>query len=187
MTDFLRLAVTFFAAMNPAAVALGFALRDDAPPRDQRPVAVGVGCAVAAALFALAVLTAQRALDFLDIEPETFRVAAGVVMAAMGVVGLWPRRAGPAALPSDWRAGIYPLGLPLLAGPAGLMAAVSYGADKGNGVVLLAILPALAIAAMLALLAGPRLRFAALTLAPLTAALLVAVAAGLIVSGVRDI
>jgi len=187
MTDYLRLAVAFFAAINPAAVALAFALRTDAPPREQRAIPVAVGCTVAAGLFAIAVLTADAALDFLKIEPETFRVAAGVVMAAIGVLGLWPRRSGPAVLPAGWRAGVYPLGLPLLAGPAGLMAAVSYGADKGAGLAFVSILPTLVITATLAILAAPRLRIPMLVLALWTGALLVAVAAGLIVSGVRDI
>jgi len=187
MTEFLRMAVTFFAAINPAAVALGFALRDGAPPREQRLVPVGVGAAIAALLVGLAAVCAQPVLDFLQIEPETFRVAAGVVMAGMGVLALWSWRAGPATLPDGWQSGLYPLGMPLLAGPAGLMAAVSYGADKGAGLAFAAALPALAVSAVLATVAGRRLRFVMMILAPLTGAVLIAMAAGLIVSGVRDV
>ncbi len=187
MTDYLRLAVTFFAAINPAAVALGFALRADAPPRGQRPRPAVLACAVAAGLFAIAAVAARPALDFLDVEAETFRVAAGAVMAVVGGLWLWPWRPGPAATPGGWRAGVYPLGLPLIAGPAGLMGAVSFSAGEGAALAFAATLPAVALAAILTLFAHPRLRPAMLVLAPLTGALLVAVAAGLIVSGVRDI
>lgn len=187
MTGYLQLAVVLLLAVNPAAAFLAFVPRGDEPSLTERPPAAATGLALAAVLYATAASTARPLLDFLDVEPETFRVAAGVVMAVMGARTLLPPLPAMGDASRDWRAGIYPLGIPLIAGPAGLMAAISYGADEGTAFTLAAAAPALLLASAVAGLAPVRIRPVFAIAAPLMAALLVAAGAGLIVSGVRDI
>lgn len=186
MTDFLRMTVVFFATVNPFAVML--ASRD--LPHGRRRIAAitaGIGLGIATGLLALAAAAADPLLDFLDVAPETFRLAAGVVMLTAAVHVVWRGRMAAAPALGDWKDGVFPLALPLLAGPAALVAAVSYGAGEGPWLTFLAAMPWLAVAAALAWL-GPSKRLAwADALARITGALLVAAAAGLIVDGVRAI
>ncbi len=187
MTDYLRLALVFLLAVNPALAFLSFLpVRNEAAPHTRVPAA-GFGAVMAMALYLAAVAGAASLLDLLEVEPETFRVAAGVVLAAVGARALLPPLPPYGEAPAGWRAGIYPLGIPLLAGPAGLMASLSYAADEGAATTFAAVVPALLLAAALLAWAPARWRPAFAMIAPLAAALLVAAGAGLIVTGVRDI
>ncbi len=191
MTEYWRLLLAFFAAVNPAAVALAAASASATVATLQRPaqraVAAAVGLAVAGALFVAATLGAERVLDALDIAPETFRIAAGIVMLIVGANAVWRGTLVSEPAPDGWRAGVFPLGLPLLAGPASLIAAVSYGVDKGEAKTLGAVAVPLVVAALLVVVGVGRWRPAADAIARLSGALLVAFACGLVVTGVRDI
>ena len=192
MTEYLQLLVAFFAAINPAAVAATFAqsVRRGNPGTltgPERRNAVVLGLAVAAVIYVVLILAADSILDALDLAPETFRVAAGTAMAAAGVFAIW--RIGFAqegAMPGVL-AGLFPLALPLLASAAGLMAAVSYSVDDGTGKTLAAALPIAAVSAAAAYGYRERWAPAAGGIARLTGALLIAVAAGLVVEGIRNI
>ncbi|MGI8926514.1 MAG: MarC family protein [Tepidiformaceae bacterium] len=186
MTDYVRLTVIFFAAINPASVALAlYAWRDwRLQPRLR---AVLLGAVVAIGALALAAMFSTTLLDALDIEPETFRIAAGIIMVTAGVQAVWRPHRPYAPQSPGWQAGFFPLALPLLAGPASLAAALSYAADEGEGMAVAAFVPALVAAAALVAFPPPGARFALQAVAAVAGALLVAVAAGLIVSGVRDI
>ena len=82
-------------------------------------------------------------LDALAISPESFRIAAGLVLAAAGLRTIvWPRPSGPFAA--------------ILVTPALACLAVSFGADEATGAVLGAAAIALAVAAIAAL-AAPRI------------------------------
>ncbi|MCC6383281.1 MAG: hypothetical protein IT304_12310 [Dehalococcoidia bacterium] len=182
MTDFLRLLVVFLAAINPAGVA--FVAAAWTPERGRR-VVLATGGLLAEALVLAAVFGADGLLDFLEVAPESFRLAAGIVLLVVGVQVLWgltPSAAAGAGL----SAGLFPFAIPLLAGPATLAAAVSHSVDDGEGVTLAAAGLALAVALALALQApaAPRVLDG---LSRLTGGLLVVVAAGLMVSGVRAI
>lgn len=187
MNAYWQLVIFFFAAVNPAAVALAAArLRENRDvSREWRTPAIAL--AIAVVVYAVAAFGAERLLSGLEIEPESFRVAAGIVMAAAGVLAIW--RGAPPAEGDGGRAwaAVFPIALPLLVSPAGLVAAVTYGADDGGGKALGALLVSLAVAGAL-LVAQPAKRMPALdAVARLTGALLVAVAAGLVVDGVRAI
>ena len=89
------------------------------------------------------------------------------------------------------RAALAPLAVPLLATPAALAAAVSYGERSGEGATIVVVLAIAGLAALL-LAAQPLLharagRAAVEALARLSGALLVATAVGLIVDGVLTI
>lgn len=187
MTDYLRLALIFLLAVNPAAAFIAMIPVRSRSPRSAWLRASAAGFALAAVLYLAAVAGADSLLDLLEIEPETFRVAAGVVLAAMGARALLPAGNELDDAPAGWRFGLYPLGIPLLAGPAGLMAALSYGADEGAAFTVAAAAPALVVSAIVVSRAPERWRPAFAAVAPLAAALLVAAGAGLIVTGVRDI
>jgi hypothetical protein len=117
-------------------------------------------------------LLADPLLDALSISPESFRIAAGLVLAAAGVRTIvWPAPApGPFAA--------------VLVTPELATLALSFGADESTGRVLAAAAPAL----LLLPLAYRVRREAAGTLAAqLLAALQLVVAVALAVGGIRDV
>lgn len=182
MSDFLRLLLVFAAAVSPAATlgALGTA------GAARRTELLLTGAIVAAALALLAVLLSNQIMSALDLEPATFRVSAGAVMAAVG--GLAVLRGAPAyTVEEGWRGGLFPLAIPLLAGPAVLVAAVAYPPLHGRGETAAAAVIIIVVTAAGAWLAGSRTLAAYGAIARVTGALLVALAAGLIVDGVHDI
>ncbi|MCC7365365.1 MAG: MarC family protein [Dehalococcoidia bacterium] len=190
MSDYLRLLLIFAVVINPLAVRVAFEPWRERLDRRELPAVAGVGAAVAAVLLGLAAVIAADLLDFLDVAPETFRIAAGIVMATSAVLAVWRGRAGATLVPGEsrsWQAGVFPLGLPLLAGPAGLVAAMTYGIDDGEVKAWAAAVPWLAVGAALALVELTRWTAAADAVARVCGALLVVVSAGLIVEGVRDI
>ena len=183
MTDFLQLLVYLFAAVNPFAAAA--AVRPAGSRLPNRSVGLAACLAMAAA--GSAALLSDPILDGLAVEPETFRVGAGVVFLAQGALVLWLGHAPHTGTWDDALAWVSPLGVPVFATAAAVAAAVTYGADRRGPETFGAAVIAIGIAALLvALRAG---RSAALMdgLARVTGALLVVVAAGLVVSGVRAI
>lgn len=194
MTEFVRLAVLFVAAVNPAAAALAMAARSDAADARPRWQVAAVGMGVAVVCFVLATVFASRILDGLAIEPESFRIAAGGVMAMVGAQVIWRGiAAGAANIPARdgegrwWEAAVFPLGIPILAGPAGIVAAMSISADHGVGKALGAVAIALAIAFVLLLSRPERARPALDGIARVTGALLVAFAVALVISGIKAV
>ena len=188
MTDYLKLVLIFFAAVNPANVAVAMAAAPGASARDRRTMAV-VGIVAAGVLLAAAALASDRLLDLLDVAPETFRIAAGIVMVTAGVRALWGNSHGAEEVAEGWRGGLFPLGVPLLAGPAAVAATISYGVDEGKGIAFGAVVPAIILAAALCLASADRraLRSPLRAAMMLTGALLVGAGAGLVVEGVRAI
>lgn len=182
MTDFLQLCLYLLAAVNPAAAAI-------AAPRDRRPgfPVVALGAVVAFGLLATAAVLADPFLDGLDVEPETFRVAAGVVLLIGGGLAIWTGGAAHSGPWEGWKAGIFPLAVPVLATPAALAAAISYAADRGPGEAAAAAGVAVFAAGSLFAARAGRFESALDAIARVTGVLLVAVAAGLIVDGVRAI
>lgn len=188
MNDYLRLIVIFFAAVNPAAVVMAMRADNHTLTRRTPWLVLLTAALIAMALYALAAGGAEPFLDWLQIEPESFRVAAGVVMATGGVYTVWFGRWGNHAHQGNGMpAALFPLALPLLAGPAGLIAAISYGVDDGAAKTIGAAAVAVALAAGLLAARAEKAAAPLDALARITGALLVIIAAGLIVSGVRDI
>lgn len=181
------LVVVMFAAVNPFAAAM--AVLRERGHGQARPglMTSAFGAGIALGLLVLAAVGAEKLLGFLEVEPETFRVAAGVVMAAIGLRIAVFGAALPAGKSTGLEAAVFPLAIPLIAGPAVLMAAVSLGADEGVGRTVGAGAIAVGIAFALLVTPGTRQGGALDALARLTGALLVAAGAGLIVDGVRAI
>lgn len=190
MTEYLRITVVVLVAVNAAAVA----------GRVPQPLAA-TSLAARAGLLAIAMAAAigvsvalaglhDGALDGLDIEPETFRVSAGLIAAlGGGRVLIAPRRRAPAARPR--LAPLVPVAFPLLLTPELAVLSVSYAADDGVATTAAALVTAGAASWALtvwlsastdawhdALVAG---------VARLAGALLVVAGAGLMVAGIRAI
>jgi small neutral amino acid transporter SnatA (MarC family) len=157
----------FVATTNAGRVAL--AREATYPSPRDRVLALTLG----GVLVVLAAAFADDALDALDISPESFRIAAGIVLAAAGARDLvWPRASSGA-----------PFAVVLLT-PELVCVALSFGADEPAGRVLAAAALALPLVAIAALTNRPRP--GALPVQFL-AALQIVVAVALTVSGVRDV
>lgn len=160
------LVAAFLATTNAGRV--GLARLEGRPGRSSLALALVAGFALAAA----AVLLAEDLLDALAISPESFRIAAGLVLAAAGLWTIVAPLSGPGPF------------VAVLLTPELMVLALSAGADESAGKVL----GAAAVAFLFVAAAGavPR-RGLLLPAARFLAALQVIVAVALVVSGVRDV
>ena len=195
MSDVPLLLAVFWGALNPPASVASLPEAFSAVARERRARLLVAAWAVAGALLVLATLLHEPLFDLLEISPPSFDVAAGIVMLAGAVRPLVRGRAIEETTASlvggGWRAALAPLAVPLLATPAALAAAVSYGERSDEGATIVVALAISGLGALL-LAAEPLLRPRAgraifEALARLTGALLVAASIGLIVDGVLTI
>jgi hypothetical protein len=159
------LAAGFLAATNAGRVALAFQADRPQPRSAALALLAGFGLVAVAAVFA------DDLLDGLSISPESFRIAAGLVLGVAGARTLvWPHPAtGPFAA--------------ILVTPELACLAVSFGADEATWKVLAAA--AVALPFLVAAVTRPRGPMA--LAAQFLAALQLVVAVALIVSGIRDV
>ncbi len=164
--SFAFLIAGFVATTNAGRVA---AAREHAEPG---PRAAAAAVIAGAALVLAAVLLGDDLLDALEITPESFRIAAGLVLGAMGVRTLvWPTP-GPAPFAA------------VLVTPELACAALSFGADEAAGRVL----GAAAITVPLVVFAATaRVPVPAARLAQFLAALQIVVAVAMAISGMREV
>jgi small neutral amino acid transporter SnatA (MarC family) len=176
--------VALVAAANSGRVALGMPRRD----RSRRDIAVvaAVGGAAGGLAVYLVSLASGPLLDALDVSAPAFRIAAGAVGAIAGAVVLVrPAPSPEPALPGR-RAALVPVAVPLVAGPALVFLALSAHADRGAGVVALALALAVGVVAVVATrvgvdgVSGRALRWATRA----TAAAAVAAAVLLVIDGI---
>jgi small neutral amino acid transporter SnatA (MarC family) len=132
------LVVAFVAAVNPCRARLGF-------PGPWPPLVLGSALAGLAAAALAAV--GEDVLDALDVSPESFRLAAGFVLAVEGARTLpWPRPATERGLPGRWAA-VVPVAFPILLQPGVVVLALATGGDEVVGKAVAALAVALGIAA----------------------------------------
>lgn len=133
------LLLAFVAVVNPARVRLGASERD-------RASLVALGSLVAFAAAAALAVPAGEILAALDVSPESFRLATGLVLA---VEGVWtfarPSPSPGAALPGRLGA-LVPVAFPLLLTPGLVALALGAGADASMAEVLGALGAALVLA-----------------------------------------
>lgn len=178
------LVVAFAAAANP------FRIRPGLPEEGDRanPRVLAAGCVLVFALGAAAVAAAPSLLDGLDVSPETFRLAAGFVMAVAAGWVLWVPHRGDEPELGGLGAAVVPVAFPLLISPELFVLTISAGADEDAGAVLAAL--AVALVTVFALGAVPRRGPAPALLragSRLAGSLLMLAAVVLIVSGIRDV
>jgi multiple antibiotic resistance protein len=156
--------------------------------------AIGVG-ALSFALLTVTVLIGDPFLDWIDVSPENFQIAAGVLIAPVAlrllITGdsmITPREADG---PMPRRAWLIPLAFPLIVGPASLAAALSYGTRFGEGETIAAAAVAAAFALLACAFALPLTRsignLAVGALGRLNGALLMIIVVELIVDGVQTV
>ena len=126
MSEFVRVALGLFAAVAPFG-ALPVFLGADVKVAERWRV-VAVMCVAALLLLGAAALVAGPFLDWLDVTPETFQLAAGLIMLPQALQLVARGR----TLSNVESGVIVPLSAPLLAGPASLAAAMSYGTRFGE-------------------------------------------------------
>ena len=179
MTDFPQLLFVFLVAVNPASQArlLG------STTGSTRMWAAAWGFCMGAVLLVAATVGAPAFLEFLEVEPETFRIAAGIVIATWGIRSMlpFPATAGEGGL---LLRGAIPLGWPGIANPAAIAAALSLGADSDRAGVVFAAVLWCAVAATVALRTAPRFLVAMTWVTVTLGALAAIVGANLIVDGV---
>ena len=156
----------FLATTNAGRVALA---REGSRPR---PSSAGIALAGGAALVVVATVFADDLLEALSITPESFRIAAGLVLAVTAIrTLLWPSvSAGPFTA--------------VLITPELACVALSFGADEPTGKVIGAAAVTLPVLAIAATARGPLPPAVA---AQLLAALQIVVAVALAISGMRDV
>ncbi len=154
------------------------------------PAGVLAGCALAFGLLAAAMALRGRALDALDVSPESFRIAAGAIMGPAALRLLWRgARPGVGEAPGGrWAETLVALAL---VGPASVAAAMA-GADRWGVATMVGAggVVALLCAAAMALLRTERGgRAGAITdaLARANGAVLAVVAVAMVVSGVESV
>lgn len=185
MSEFARAALGLLAAVAPFG-ALPVFLDARTEGADQWRIIAGM-CVVAFLLMGVAVLVAEPFLECLDISPENFQLAAGLIMLPQALQLLVRGR----TLGNEGSPGLLPLAVPLLAGPASIAAAMSYGARFGeetaagaSALVLFATAGLLLVGEWVERTAE---RAAIGQLGRLNGALLVVVAIEMIVDGVRSV
>lgn len=180
MADFLRLLVLLLVAVNPAAAARSAMLGGYA---GERVAGIAAG-GIALVLVAAAALFGDSLMDALEVEPASFRVAAGTVAAVMGGLAVILGRAPGGTLGGESGNAFFPLAVPWLAGPAVLLVAAQSGVDDGAGETIAAAAIAIAVAAVLLLPRVPRPPAVLDGLARVAGALLIVLGLGLVVDGV---
>jgi small neutral amino acid transporter SnatA (MarC family) len=190
MTDWWQMSLVFLLAVNPAAVAAGWWASAQLDRQGLVRAAIA-GLAVAASMCAIALVLAEPALDFLDVESPTFQVGAGVVLGLSGAQAVW--RGYPWLQPADtdpaWKAGVYPLALPLLATPAVLIALLFWGSHPDVPAMRpwSALTLPLVLGAVAPFAVGERYSGLAAAVARVLGALLCLAAVALIVDGVQTV
>jgi len=181
----LLLGLAFLTAVNPPRTRLG--LPEDDRGRGRLSVAAAGAALAWAGLAGLAWLSGPL-LDALEITPETFRIAAGLVAVAAALVVLAvPRPADEPAL-AGWKAALWPVAFPRLFAPETAALALTAGSLEGVGPA--AAGSGIALAAGVALAALERTGLSERVLAwagRVLAVLLVVVGIFLMIDGIRDV
>ncbi len=136
--DFSLAAVPIFFAMNGLGVLPVFisltASMDDVPKKKVLSAAVLTAFAVSAAM----IIAGKFIFRFLGITPDDFRIGGGIVLLIVGVLDLLFSQFKQRETP-DHEAGIVPIGIPLIVGPA-VLTTLMMLVDKFGYLVTLAAL-----------------------------------------------
>ena len=148
--------VTFLVVIDPVGLAPIFAaLTSEQSPAERRRTAL-VGVAVAAGVLVVFALLGRWLLTALGISLEAFRIAGGVLLFLVAMDMLFAKHSGISwTTPTEAReasqrhdVGVFPLGIPLIAGPGAIASAVLLMTRAGDRLDL----QAMVVAVMLAVL-----------------------------------
>jgi len=174
--------VAWLAALNPARTRLGLPERDGRTRMEIVGPGVSLGLAV---LFAVAALSGPI-LDALEISPEMFRIAAGLVLMIAAAWMIFAPVPADEPIAKGWVGAVWPVAFPRVIKPETIILALTTGASDG-----LMISPIVIAGATLVGLGsvplGPTGRRVLAALGRLFAAALVVVAVVLAVAGIREV
>ncbi|MCA3513502.1 MAG: MarC family protein [Rhodobacter sp.] len=154
--------VTLFVVIDPLGlVPLFIALTRGMAPDHRRAVGLRA-CVIAAVLLTLFGLFGQKLLDFVGISMPAFRIAGGILLFLTALDMLFERRTQrrEGQMPdADHDPSVFPLAMPLIAGPGALAAMILLVGQSGPGlqgtaVVLGLMLAVIALIHVLFLAAG---------------------------------
>lgn len=179
MTSFGFLFLAFVAALNPCRTRLSLPERNEA---------LVLGALVALAMGAALAAAGSVVLDSLDVSPESFRLAAGLVLTLEGSRALaLPRPATQPELPG-LGAALVPVAFPLLLQPGVVVFALAAGGDGVAGEAIGALAAALVLVGLAgALPTGSRSEALFAAGGRLFGALEIAAGAALAVDAIRDV
>ncbi|MCA3437117.1 MAG: MarC family protein [Rhodobacter sp.] len=155
--------VTLFVVIDPLGlIPLFIALTRGMAPDHRRAVGLRA-CVIAALLLTLFGLFGQKLLDFVGISMPAFRIAGGILLFLTALDMLFERRTQrrEGQMPdADHDPSVFPLAMPLIAGPGALAAMILLVGQSGPGVqgkalVLALMLVVIAVIYVLFLAAGP--------------------------------
>jgi small neutral amino acid transporter SnatA (MarC family) len=169
----------FAAALNPCRTRLGL---------PESGAALVLGAFVALAAGAGLAAAGSIVLEWLDVSPESFRLAAGLVLTLEGLRALVvPRPVAEPELPG-LSAALVPVAFPLLLQPGVVVLALGAGGDGVAGEAIGALAAALVLVGLAgALPAGPRAVALLAAGGRLFGALEIAAGAALAVDAIRDV
>ena len=154
--------VTLFVVIDPLGlIPLFIALTRGMAPDHRRAVGLRA-CVIAALLLTLFGLFGQKLLDFVGISMPAFRIAGGILLFLTALDMLFERRTQrrEGQMPdADHDPSVFPLAMPLIAGPGALAAMILLVGQSGPGlqgkaVVLGLMLAVIAVIHVLFLAAG---------------------------------
>ena len=160
--------VTLFVIIDPPGCAPIFAgLTADASPAQARRMAIKA-CIVAALILVVFALFGEQLLAALGIELASFRVAGGIMLFLIALEMVFEKRTQRReqraekirATPEVEDVSVFPMAMPMLAGPGSIATIMLLMARAGGTAQTLAILAALAavmLLSLIALLAAPAL------------------------------
>jgi multiple antibiotic resistance protein len=155
--------VTLFVVIDPLGlIPLFIALTRGMAPDHRRAVGLRA-CGIAAILLTLFGLFGQKLLDFVGISMPAFRIAGGILLFLTALDMLFERRTQrrEGQMPdADHDPSVFPLAMPLIAGPGALAAMILLVGQSGPGlqgtaVVLGLMLAVILLIYVLFLAAGP--------------------------------
>lgn len=179
------LGFAYLAAVNPPRTRLGL---PEGSNRRVDPLVAGLGAVLALGAIAGLAWVSQPLLDTLEITPETFRIAAGLVALVAGAAGLVRPRPGEEPALAGWRAAIWPVAFPRLLAPEVAALALTTGSKEGVLATIVAASVGLGAAVVLGVLRREGVSDGVLEWAGrLLAVALVASGVFLMIEGIRDV
>jgi len=176
------LVVAMVVAVNPFRSRLG--LRPE--PVSALPLAVGVGAGVAGV--AVLAASAPGLLSALQITPETFLIAGGLVAIVAGARTMFfPQPFDEPPLPG-WREGVWPIAFPRILSPEVIALSLALVSQEGAGTTVAAAAAGVGGFAVLARTrVGERAGRLLAALGAVAGMLLIAVGVWMMIEGVRDV
>ena len=170
------------AVVNPARTRVLLGARS----ASKRSAATALGAVVAVAIAGMLAAVATPLIEAMDVAPETFRIAAAMIITLSGIITIAAPLSAAEAMSGDRRDALIPVAYPILLGPAPVLAWLVVGVDEGVWTTLaVAAGGYVASAAVAGFPTGRRSGWVAA--ARLIAAIAVVLGVALVIDGVREV